>query len=130
MMASKKFSKFTVKLIAGFGILTSLLNLILGILILLKISFPGAELIFQGTEVGIILLIFSVALFWIYLGLWRLKNYARITVIILSMFALISTAAFIKEMLYEGIVQIIINLIILYFLFVNKGVINLFKRKK
>ncbi len=129
-----KILKILVRIISVFGMFTCVLNFILGIILAFNILIPGMiflypeiELIKQ--EMGVIFLMFFALLFVVYLKLFYFKNWARKMIIILSLFGVIGGIFFSLKMIIPGIMQIITNTFILYFLGFNKTIKRLFNSK-
>lgn len=72
---------------------------------------------------GIIAIVFSIFGFFVSLGLWKFKNWARIVTIIFATLGIISGLT----SLPSGLISIVIEGGILYLLAFNKDVIKLFK---
>ncbi|MBI2148563.1 hypothetical protein HYU23_02690 [Candidatus Woesearchaeota archaeon] len=102
---------------AGLGAIGGLLMLFGGSAIGMT-GFASISGLFGGlfAAMGIVMIAFAVLGFFVGLGLWRNRNWARITAIVLGVIGLLSFP-----------IGTIINAIIIYFLAFNKDVKNLFR---
>jgi len=71
---------------------------------------------------GIVFIILAVLGFFIARGLWKGQNWARILAIVFAILGVISALIAIISGGYQGIVSLVINAIIGYYLWFNKGV--------
>lgn len=72
--------------------------------------------------IGIILTL--IGIFWIFIsrGLWKLKNWARIAVLIFAGIFILVVPSFLSLPLYKSILLVIPGIVILFYLILNKRV--------
>jgi hypothetical protein len=130
----KKTAELVVKIISILGYIGAAFSILAGIVMLFGGTFM-ASLLMSGTNyaafvgalavvIAIIMIVVGVLAIFVSKALWQHKNWARIVVVIFSALGVLSSLVSIMR---GGIVGLIIDGAILYFLAFDKTVIHLFK---
>jgi hypothetical protein len=127
----KKNAELTVKIIAILGYIGSGLAILGGLMVVffgrgLGIMYPTSMKLVSAHAVTMAILMVVAGIVGIFVSkaLWAHKNWARIVIIIFSALGAISSLISIMR---GGIVGLIINGAILYFLAFEKSIVHLFK---
>ena len=130
---NKKSAELVVKIIAILGYIGAGLAILGGLMVLLfgrglGIMYPAGMALVGAKAViyAILMVIAGVVGIFVSKALWHHKNWARIVVVILSALGVLSSLVSIMR---GGIVGLIINGAILYFLAFDKTIVGLFSKK-
>jgi hypothetical protein len=111
-------------LIAGIAFIAGA-NYIITLIPELTTAGIGAELFIA---LGIILIIMSVLVLFIGIGLWKLKPWARIVAVIISILGIVlAIYSMIKGFMWGDIVKLVIHGLIVWYLIYNKESVRAFK---
>jgi len=126
----KKNAELIVKIIAILGYIGAGFSILGGLIMLLGGSFLASLLPNFGAFIGVLAVVaavlmiaFGIFAIFVAKGIWNHKNWARIVVIIFSALGVIGGLT----SLPSGIIGILINGAVFYFLVFEKTIIGLFK---
>jgi hypothetical protein len=126
----KKNAELTVKIIAILGYIGIAFAIVAGLMVLflgrgIGYMYPAGMTLAGTRAVVTSILMIAVAIVAIFVlnAFWHHKNWARIVFVIFSALAIISSLTHLPR----GIIGLVINAAILYFLAFDKSIVHLFK---